>query len=254
MNSLSPNSGDMPLPTVQCFTRTPRIPSHNIHAEDLGQTYIWSLISTSPHQLILWAMFFWYSWPLCFFWSFLLLLCKTPQFLPYVWLWDLASAPISCCMKIFWSLMILLGPSPRILWRQENSRSKILWLDWCPKPSTWGVIWLQKMASSVSLSLIIRSLCWGYSCRFHGVSTGLCFYLDPQMPPNSSPSSLSPHNFSLPFPQPDPSCSQSTCPPAHSQNLFYLCFLGKFLSSPLNTDHYLASLGLWVIVGFSFTL
>lgn len=50
-------------------------------------------------------------------------------------------------------------PLPQHLSGRTNCRSEVLWLGWCPSPSTGNLGWFQKMASPDFLSPIVMSLC-----------------------------------------------------------------------------------------------
>lgn len=73
-----------------------------------------------------------------------------------------------------------------------------MWLDRCVSPSTGSLDSLQKMASAGSTCPITRSLHWGHTSRFQGVSMALGFYIDPEKSFNSNQLS----QYSLPPPLP----------------------------------------------------
>lgn len=108
--------------------------------------------------------------------------------------------------------------------------------------STWTPAWLQVMASSGSVSPIIRSLSWCDPNRFLGIYIVRVFYFPPKLPPSSSCLSY----YSLPTSSPQlfllfPS-------PVHHWNMFYFFHLPREVPS-----FYLAFLKLWII-WLSFTL
>ena len=128
--------------------KTTKLFSHNIYAEDLGETPIgpWSLrVPMSPSQMSLWTCSHggavldlsvssnpssWFSEGLCGF--SLIFCCRTLHLCPSV---------------AGWSLSGLFDDSARLCPRTHclsssgmtNYRSKVLLLSWCPNPSTWGL-------------------------------------------------------------------------------------------------------------------
>ena len=64
-----------------------------------------------------------------------------------------SSWTIGCHSHNFYTTFI-----PAHLVGRTNCRSKVLWLGWCPNLSIGSLVWLQKIASSGSVSSIARSV------------------------------------------------------------------------------------------------
>lgn len=73
--------------------------------------------------------------------------------------------------KLDWLLVatppISMPPLPHPIGRTD-CWCKVIWLDWCPTPSTWSLSRSQEMASSGYVSAIAISLSWSHPCRLLG--------------------------------------------------------------------------------------
>lgn len=147
---------------------------------------------------------------------------------------------------------ILSNGVPLSDFREQPSHLASGWVVWGPPPDPLGqqlnqtqpslthgsLSWLQKMASSVSVSSITKSPHCGQPYRFQEVSSSARF---PHCPSNAPQFPLSLPALSPSLPPPDPSCS-----PKHSQshphNLFYFPFPGR---CPLISPNHLIPLPNW---------
>ena len=108
--------------------------------------------------------------------------------------------------------------TPAHLVGRTNCRLEVLWLGWCPSPSTGSLSWLQKMPSSVPyapwlgvLARLILTDSWGFPTA---LGRFLACYRDTPIPV------VSPCTFPL---HPPSACSLlfQSPPPTHPRCLFY---------------------------------
>lgn len=136
-----------------------------------------------------------------------------------------------------------------------NLGSKLLWTCWCSPCSTGNPGWLQKMATSVFISLTARNLSQDHTHRHPGVTPIQGLQLISEMlpidfhphsqpspttllpKPNQSPSPFTFHSLSYPVPS------------LHNlQYLFSFPFWVKIMHPPMDLLYYSTSLGLWNVI------
>lgn len=123
---------------------------------------------------------------------------------------------------------------------RRNCRLKVLGLSWCSICSTWGLVWLQKMASSGSAFPITRRLCKSYID-----SMEIPLYLFSTSFSNCPPIPVLPVLTS-----PDLSHSQPHQASVNPWNLFYFPIPEKLLFPPLSPACCLATLCLWSLQNY----